>query len=249
MVEKVGHIRVFSALASSVSIAAILHLLTDDPYSWSAMRFLAGVCYPGLYVITESWLNAKAENKIRAQILSVYFVIQLIGPAGGTALVGFPDPSGNLLFGIVSILISLSIVPLLLSNNKAPDYTVPEQMPVSKLYKVSPMAVSGIVLMSVAVSAAYISLPLYALQQGFTTAQASGALVVALIAGAAVQYPVGWISDKTDRRYVVIALGVLTALAGLWVAVDTSPSRTVIGCCFDRDGHLPSIFDPHRARQ
>ena len=247
MVEKVGHIRVFSALASSVSIAAILHLLTDDPYSWSAMRFLAGVCYPGLYVITESWLNAKAENKIRAQILSVYFVIQLIGPAGGTALVGFPDPSGNLLFGIVSILISLSIVPLLLSNNKAPDYTAPERMPVSKLYKVSPMAVSGIVLMSVAVSAAYISLPLYALQQGFTTAQASGALVVALIAGAAVQYPVGWISDKTDRRYVVIGLGVLTALAGLWMAVDTSPSRTVIGFALIAMGTFPaySILTAH----
>ena len=211
------------------------------------MRFLAGICYPGLYVITESWLNAKAENRIRAQILSVYFVIQLIGPAGGTALVGFPDPSGNLLFGVVSILISLSIVPLLLSGNKAPDYSAPERMPVSKLYRVSPMAVLGIVLMSVAVSAAYISLPLYALQQGFTPAQASGALVVSLIAGALVQYPVGWLSDKTDRRYVVIGLGCVTALAGLWMAVDTSPSRTVVGFAMIAMGTFPaySILTAH----
>ena len=112
MVEKVGHIRVFSALASLVSISAIVHLLTSDPWSWSAMRFLAGMCFPGLYVITESWLNAKTENRIRAQVLSIYFVIQLIGPALGTGMVGLPDPSGNLLFGIVSILISLAIVPL-----------------------------------------------------------------------------------------------------------------------------------------
>jgi MFS family permease len=247
MVEKVGHIRVFSALASSVSIAAIIHLLTDDPYSWSAMRFLAGVCYPGLYVITESWLNAKAENRIRAQILSVYFVIQLIGPAGGTALVGFPDPTGNLLFGLVSILISLSIVPLLLSNNKAPEYTAPERMPVQRLYRVSPLAVMGIVLMSMAVSAHFISLPLYAIEKGFSAAQASGALVVSLLAGALVQYPVGWISDKTDRRYVVIGLGGLTALVAAWMAVDTSPANLVAGFALIAMGTYPaySILAAH----
>ncbi len=229
MVEKVGHIRVFSALASLVSISAIIHLLTGDPYSWSGMRFLAGFCFPGLYVITESWLNAKAENRIRAQILSVYFVIQTLGPALGTALVGFPDPSGNLLFGIVSILISLSIVPLLLSGNKAPEYTVPDRMSVKRLYRISPMAVLGIVLMSVGVSAWFISLPLYALKQGFNEAQASGALVVAMIAAAVVQYPLGWLSDNMDRRYVVIGLSVISVLAALWMAVDTSASRTVIG--------------------
>ncbi|MBE1285607.1 MAG: MFS transporter [Rhodobacteraceae bacterium] len=247
LVEKVGHIRVFSALASLVSIAAIIHLLTNDPYSWSAMRFLSGFCYPGLYVITESWLNAKAENRFRAQILSVYFVIQLVGPALGTALVGFPDPTGSLLFGLVSILISLSIVPLLLSNNKAPEYSAPERMPVSRLYRVSPLAVMGIVLMSIGMSAQFISLPLYALQQGFTAAQASGALVVSLIAGALIQFPVGWISDKTDRRYVVIGLGVLTAVSGLWMAIDTSPSRLVFGFAAIAMGTYPtySILAAH----
>ncbi len=247
MVEKVGHIRVFSALASLVSIAAIIHLLTGDPGSWSAMRFLAGFCYPGLYVITESWLNAKAENRIRAQVLSIYFVIQLAGPAMGTALVGFPDPSGNLLFGVVSILISLSIVPLLLSGNKAPDYTVPEHMPVTRLATVSPMAVTGIVVMSIAVAAWYISLPLYALQQGFSPAQASGALVIALIAGAVVQYPVGWLSDQMDRRYVVIALGGLTLATALWMAADTSPSRIIVGFSLIAAATLPvySILVAH----
>ncbi len=73
LIAKVGHIRVFSALASMVSVAAIAHLLTSDPVSWGAMRLLAGFCFPGLYVITESWLNAKTENGIRAQVLSLYF--------------------------------------------------------------------------------------------------------------------------------------------------------------------------------
>ena len=229
LIEKVGHIRVFSALASMVSVASIIHLLTNDPISWSAMRFLAGVCFPGLYVVTESWLNAKSENRIRAQVLSVYFIIQTLGPALGTAMVGFPDPTGNLMFGIVSILMSVAIVPLLLSGNRAPEYTVPDRMTVMKLYRVSPMTVLGITLMSVGVSAWFIGLPLYALRQGFTDAQASGALVVAMIAAGVVQYPVGWISDNTDRRYVVIGLSIISSIAAFWMVFDTSPSHTVIG--------------------
>ena len=227
LVEKVGHIRVFSALASMVSIASIVHLLTSDPMSWSGMRFLAGICFPGLYVVTESWLNAKSENRIRAQVLSVYFIIQTLGPALGTALVGFPDPTGNLMFGIVSILISVSIVPLLLSGIHAPQFTAPDRMTVTKLYRVSPMAVTGITLMSVGVSAWFIALPLYALSHGFSAAQASGVLVVAMIAAGVVQYPIGWISDKTDRRNVVIWLSVIAALAATWLAIDDT--QIVIG--------------------
>lgn len=246
-IAKVGHIRVFSALASVVSTAAIIHLLTSDPWSWSAMRFLAGVCFPGLYVVTESWLNAKSENRIRAQVLSVYFIIQTLGPALGTALVGFPDPTGSLMFGMVSVLMSLAIVPLLLSANRAPDFEAPDRMSVARLYRVSPMAVLGIVLMSVGVSAWFIALPLYALRQGFSEAQASGALVVAMIAAGLVQYPVGWISDHTDRRYVVIALSVVAVLAAAWMAVDTSPARTVGGFAVIAAVTLPiySILTAH----
>ncbi len=229
LIEKVGHIRVFSALASMVSVAAIAHLLTSDPVSWSVMRLLAGFCFPGLYVITESWLNAKAENRLRAQILSVYFIIQTAGPALGTAMVGLPDPTGNMLFGLASILLSVGFVPLLLSNNRAPDYTAPERMPVARLYRVSPMAVLGIVIMGAGVVSWFIALPLYALRSGFSEAQASGALVVAMIVAAVVQYPVGWIADHVDRRFVVMGLALITSAAALWMAVDTAPSRIVLG--------------------
>jgi len=247
LIEKVGHIRVFSALASMVSVAAIVHLLTSDPISWAAMRLLAGFCFPGLYVITESWLNAKSENRIRAQVLSIYFIIQTAGPALGTAMVGLPDPSGSLLFGITSILLSVAIVPLLLSGNRAPEYSAPDRMPVTRLYRISPMTVLGIVIMGAGVVAWYISLPLYALQNGFSEAQAAGALVIALIVAALVQYPLGWLSDRTDRRYVVIAMAGLSVLAALWMAVDTAPSRIVIGFSVIAASTLPiySILAAH----
>ncbi|MCG7627137.1 MFS transporter [Epibacterium sp. MM17-32] len=247
LIEKVGHIRVFSALASMVSVAAIVHLLTSDPVSWAAMRLLGGFCFPGLYVICESWLNAKSENRIRAQVLSVYFIIQTAGPALGTAMVGLPDPKGSLLFGLTSILLSVAIVPLLLSNNRAPDYSAPERMPVTRLYTVSPMTVLGIVIMGAGVVAWYISLPLYALQNGFSEAQASGALVIALIASALVQYPLGWLSDHMDRRYVVIGLAGASALVAFWMAVDTAPARIVIGFSLIAATTLPiySILAAH----
>ena len=229
LIEKVGHIRVFSALASMVSVAAIAHLLTSDPVSWGLMRLLAGACFPGLYVITESWLNAKTENRIRAQVLSVYFIIQSAGPALGTAMVALPDPKGNLLFGLCSILLSVAIVPLLLSNNRAPEYTAPDRMPVRRLYKVSPMAVLGIVIMGAGVVAWFISLPLYALQNGFSEAQASFALVVAMVAAAVSQYPLGWISDQTDRRYVVIGMAAVSVVAALWMTVDARPMSILVG--------------------
>lgn len=247
LIEKVGHIRVFSALASMVSVAAIAHLLTSDPISWGAMRLLAGACFPGLYVITESWLNAKTENRIRAQVLSVYFMIQSAGPALGTAMVALPDPRGNLLFGLCSILLSVAIVPLLLSNNRAPEYTAPDRMPVRRLYKVSPMAVLGIAIMGGGVVAWFISLPLYALQNGFTEAQASFALVVAMVAGAASQYPLGWMSDQTDRRYVVIGMAAVSVVTALWMTVDTRPMSILIGFAVIGAATLPvySILAAH----
>nr|WP_286145467.1 MFS transporter [Thalassobius sp. I31.1] len=102
-------------------------------------------------------------------------------------------------------------------------------------------------MVSIGVSASYITLPLYALQQGFTAAQASGALIVALIAGAIVQYPVGWMSDQTDRRFVIIGLGVITALSSLWLAINTSPSIIVYGFALIAIGLFPaySILSAH----
>lgn len=247
LIEKVGHIRVFSALASMVSAAAVMHLLTSDPVSWSLMRLLAGFCFPGLYVITESWLNAKTENRIRAQVLSIYFIIQTAGPAIGTAMVGLPDPSGYMLFGVTSVLFSVAIVPLLLSGNRAPEYAMPDRMPVSRLFHVSPMSVLGIVIMGGGVAGWFIALPLYALQNGYSEAQASGALVVAMIAAALVQYPVGWISDNTDRRYVVIAMSAISVVAALWIAIDTAPSLIVPGFAIIGAATLPvySILSAH----
>ncbi len=111
LIMRVGHIRIFAALASIASTAALVHLITYDPWSWGAMRLLSGFCFSGLYVVAESWLNGSADNKSRSSLLSIYFVIQTGGVTIGQLLLNLSSPEGILLFIIVSILISCRWFP------------------------------------------------------------------------------------------------------------------------------------------
>jgi len=225
IVQRVGHVRAFGALASLASISAIVHLVTNDAISWSLMRLLAGFCFPGLYVVSESWLNAKADNTVRASILSIYFVVQIAGAALGQSLTGLSDPDGTLLFGVASILISLSLVPLLVSTNPAPDYVAPERLPLAVLIRISPTAIFGAVLTGAAQAAFYVAMPLYGLALGMTVGQAASLLVAGTLAGALVQFPVGWLSDRVDRRVVILGLSVLTVVFVLMRNLDVITSE------------------------
>lgn len=218
LVENVGHIRSFGALASLCSISAIIHLLTTDPVSWTLMRILAGFCYPGLYVISESWLNTKAENRFRASLLSIYFVVISAGGAIGAAMAGIEDTDGSLLFGITSILISISLVPMLFSNTHAPDYTAPEKLRFMELFMISPMAIMGAMLNGVLAAGIYVSLPLFGLALGMSGPGAASLLVVATLAGAIFQFPIGWLSDRSDRRLVVACISGIATLVALGIA-------------------------------
>lgn len=208
LVARVGHVRSFAALASLCSVAAVVHLLSSEFGAWLAMRLLAGFCFPGLYVISESWLNAKATNRSRASLLSAYFVVQTLGASAGQAMAGLDDPTGALLFGLASILISLSLLPLLVSRNPAPDYVAPSRMSVARLARITPMGVLGAMLNGAGQAALYIGLPLYGLATGLAPGGAALLVVTATLAGAAAQFPAGWLSDRMDRRIVVGGLSI-----------------------------------------
>ena len=209
LVARIGHVRAFAALASLCSIAAVVHLLSSEFSAWFAMRLLAGFCFPGLYVVSESWLNAKAANRARASLLSAYFVVQTAGASLGQTMAGLPDPTGALLFGVTSILISLSLVPLLMSVNPAPDYVPPARMSVLHLARISPMGVLGAMLNGAAQATLYVGLPLYGLAIGMEPKGATLLVVAATLAGAGAQFPAGWLSDQIDRRIVVGALSLV----------------------------------------
>lgn len=238
LVERVGHVRAFGALASLCSIAAVVHLMTDDAVVWSAMRGLAGFCFPGLYVVSESWLNARAESRHRARLLSVYFVIQLGGAAAGQTMAGLEVDAIDL-FGIASILISLSLAPLLLSRQEAPSFAAPERLSLRALAKASPMAVTNTGLNGATQAAFYVGTPLYGLSLGYDAAAAAGLLVLGTLASGLAQFPIGWISDRVDRRVVVAGLGGVGAAAALFLASGPGPGWVELGVAVFAMASLP----------
>lgn len=236
LIEQVGHIRTFGALASLCSTSALIHMLTQDPFSWSAMRFLAGFCFTGLYVIAESWLNARAQNQNRAAILSIYFIVQTGGSASGVAMVGLPDPTGGLLFAMTSILVSICLVPMLITRIQAPDYSAPDRLSIRTLIGISPMAVSGAVLNGMVQVALFVGLPLYGLALGMSGGQAASLLVIVTLSGAVSQFPIGWLSDRVDRRLVVAGASLIGTVlfcllalgpSGVWLYVTLAGMAAV----------------------
>jgi MFS family permease len=184
------------------------------------MRALTGFCFSGLYVVAESWLNGQASNQNRASLLSVYFVIQSGGVAAGQLLLNLANPEGVLLFVLVSILISLSLVPILIVARAAPQFEVPERISLWALFRLSPMGLSGSFLNGISQGAIYIGLALYGVAVGLDAGLVGALIGVCTLGGMAAQFPIGWLSDRIDRRLAItgcagLALPLCLVLAAL----------------------------------
>lgn len=222
LIRRVGHVRVFAALGSFMSAALISFLLLTDPIAWTLLRVIVGFCMSGIYVAAESWLNDTATNQTRGKALSAYMICQTLGIIGAQGLLSLGDAGTSVLFICASILVSVSFAPILLSATPTPATEVARPMPLRGLFKGSPLGTVGIFLLG----------SIYATQSGMGAVfggevgmtPASIALFVAMLfAGALVlQYPIGWLSDRMDRRQLIFgaaALGAGACLIG-WVVGD-----------------------------
>jgi len=204
LIMRVGHIRVFAALASVASGAALVHLVTFDPWSWGAMRLMTGFCFSGLYIVSESWLNGSASNESRGSILSIYFIVQTGGFTAGQMLLNLSSPEGILLFIVVSILISFSLVPMLVSASATPPYELPERISLRELFRLSPMALTGSFLNGISQTALYVAFALYGKAIGLSTGAIGVMLGFMTVGGMLFQFPLGKLSDMVDRRLVIV---------------------------------------------
>ncbi len=225
LVKRVGHIRVFAALASTASIAILLHSVYVNPWTWSAMRLVTGICYSGLYVVSESWLNDRASNENRGKMLSVYMVIITLGMGSGQFLLNVADPASAELFILISVIISFSLVPILLTARPAPAFGDSEAMSLFTLFKLSPLAVVGNALTGAAHGSVFGMGAVYALQKGFDNDLVSLFMASFLLGGLLFQWPIGWLSDRFGRRGVMLAIAILAAglcaLATYWPHTNT----------------------------
>jgi MFS family permease len=215
MIRRVGHVRVFAALASLISTVLILYPVLPNSAAWFAGRVLIGFCYSGVYVTAESWLNNSANNETRGQALSAYMIVQMIGIVGAQALLLLADPAGYELFIIASVAVSVSFAPILLSISPTPAFDTTKPMGLRELYHSSPLGVVGMFLMGGVFSAQFGMAAVYGAQIGLSLGQISLFVATFYVGALVMQYPLGWMSDRMDRRLLIIAVSVVGAVGAL----------------------------------
>jgi MFS family permease len=203
MIKRVGHVRVFAAVASAASVAVLAHSVVVEPVSWTLIRIVTGFCTASLFIVTESWLNDRATNETRAQVLSIYMIVIMVGMAGGQYLLPVSDPGGFELFILVSVLLSVSLVPMLLTASPAPAFEAPQTVSLGFIYRVSPLAVVGGGLLGVAQGAVLGMAAVYAATAGFEGTQVSLFVSAIFLGAVLMQFPIGRLSDRFDRRTVI----------------------------------------------
>lgn len=221
IVMRVGHVRTFGALASLASTAILIYIVFVDPYIWWGMRFLTGFAYAGLYIVAESWLNEASDNKTRGKLFSFYMLVVLGGMSGGQLMLNIAPPSGVELFVLTSVLISISVIPILLSVSKSPVFEEQESVSLWQLYKVSPLGVVGIYLSGVAMGALFGLGSVYGELKGLSVQEISFFMGSFILGGFLFQYPLGQLSDIIGRRKVIIIASFLGAVASFFVAYSS----------------------------
>jgi MFS family permease len=215
LVNRIGHIRAFAAF-SAISAAGILSFgLFVSPSAWIALRIVLGFNLAGLYMVAESWLNTKATSETRGTILSIYMTITYLALGGGQFLINVADIEGDSLFMISAILLTLALVPVSITRASHPDPVESSHMSVRALFAISPVAAVGCVVSGIVVGSMFGMGPIYAKEQGLDTQGISLFMGIVIIAGLFTQVPVGQLSDRFDRRGVIVAVTVATALVGL----------------------------------
>ena len=205
LVQRVGHIRVFAALASMASIAILVHGLYIHPITWTLMRLLTGLSYAGLFVVSESWLNDRAGNETRGRILSIYMVIMTLGLGGGQFLLNLSSPLNIDLFILISIIVSFGLIPMLLTARPAPAFDTARPMSLVELYRTSPLAVVSSGLTGAAHGTIFGLGAVYAHQSIGGIDLIPWFIASFLIGGLLFQWPIGWVSDRVDRRIALLA--------------------------------------------
>ncbi|MEC9431729.1 MAG: MFS transporter [Pseudomonadota bacterium] len=215
MIRRVGHVRVFAAMGSIISAVFILYAAFPNVWAWGLMRVAVGTCFAAVYVVAESWLNDSATNETRGKALSLYMITQMLGVVAAQALLNVADPGGYDLFVLISVAVSLSFAPILLSVSPAPVHQTTKLMSLGALFRASPLGFVGTVFLGAVFSAIFGMASVYGTERGFTVAEISAFVALIYVGGLITQYPIGWLSDRMDRRRLILIMTVIGALAGL----------------------------------
>jgi len=206
IIASVGHIRVYAALASVASTTILLHGVFVDPWLWGLIRIFSGMSFAGLFIVTESWLNSIATNRLRGLTFGIYIFVLNSSLFIGQFLINLA-PLGDMgLFVLISVLVSLALLPLTLANKPAPGYAAPETLPLRKLIKTSQLALVSVFASGFCAGTVMGIGVVYADELGQTKSWAAGLMASYILGSALIPLVIGTISDRLDRRKVIIGI-------------------------------------------
>jgi len=212
LLRHVGHIRVFAALAAVASVAILVQGCLVNPWVWAPMRLASGLCFAGIYVVAESWLNDRANRANRGRLFAIYMLVLYVGLGTAQFLLIVSNPLTPTPFMLVSVLISLAMVPIVLSAQRLPEPAAPRKVRLRELYRNSPLGVVGVTVSGLTSAIIFSMGPVYARLSGLETTGVAAFMAVSILAAVLTQYPVGRLSDRMDRRTVIAAVCTLAAL-------------------------------------
>ncbi len=224
LIGSVGHIRSFAGAAAILTALSLAYPIWAEPYFWGGLRFLSGLILAALFIVVESWLNDRSSNVNRGQVLSAYIIVSNLLTIVGQQMVNLFSIEENLTFTAVAMLICLSIVPLTLINAASPKPIPSARIDLRKLFAISPVGVVGCLLVG-SVEGAFWSLgPVFGQAKGLGIFEVSVLMSAFVLGGTLSQWPIGWVSDRTDRRYLIAGTALGTFVTGLIIGfVDLPP--------------------------
>lgn len=217
LIVRIGHIRAFTTFATVISASVLVYALGGDIALWGVCRFIDGFCMAGLFICMESWLNDRATPQTRGRLLALYMIAVYSGQAAGQALLSVPDAGGFVVFILVSLLFSAAVLPVALTRMTPPALPDISALGIRRLFAASPLGILGAITSGIVLGSLFSLGPVYASAQGLALSQTALFMGLAILGGVALQWPTGRLSDRIDRRRVI--LGVLAAIAAASLAM------------------------------
>ena len=219
IVRRVGHVRAFSSLLALAAIAILVTAMAVNPVAWFAMRVIGGLCFSGSYMIIESWLNERVGNEQRGALFAIYAMITMAGVMTGQYVILFVDPGSQAAFMVAGILFALAILPTALSTAQSPQALTEVRLNIVELYRNSPVALIGIFLAGSIAGSWQSFAPVFGTMSGLSNVNIANVMAIVMVGSILFQYPMGRISDRMDRRIVMVAVGLAGTLVCGFAAV------------------------------
>lgn len=234
VVRRVGHIRAFAAFVALLSASTLSYALVQNAAFWAMLRLVDGLCVAGVFICLESWLNDRAEADTRGGILAAYMVALYSGQALGQMLLAAVGGMASVPFQIASILISLAILPLCLTRASAPAAGEAGHFSLGTLFAASPLGVTGAGATGLMLGAFYGLAAVHVRRLGLDLAETAGFMMIVILGGVLLQWPLGRLSDRYDRRKVIVLGFGATMMISLALAVrqDAGAPLFALGALF-----------------